>query len=409
MKRFLWVIATGLLARGLLLLCDPTPGTLKHFEPSIIADNLNAGRGFVFEQYGATYHAWKEPLYIILLSWLSRGGKTHAVTVMLVQSLFGIATALGVSLIGYHLFRNVSRAVVAGMIASANPFLVYYDTHFIHPLSLDALLFVATALSILWAMSDHAGGLRRSALAGLMMGFSLWQRATLLVPGLVMWLSRALFPGMKKAVVARRACVWLVVALLIIAPWLIRNYRLFGRLILTTDAAHILWLGNNPHSNGTYSDGEGQRVFYLTEPELQAKIASASELEQYEIFLEEVKRFVRTHPGRSIGLFIRKLWAFFWFSPNAGIEYNAWQQRLYRGVYILLLIFGVGGLIGHWKQATPMQRHWIVMLMAAVGGLALLHAATAINMKHRVPWELVLSLFAAESLVRGVCVIFQEK
>ena len=45
------------------------------------------------------------------------------------------------------------------------------------------------------------------------------------------------------------------------------------------------------------------------------------------------------------------------------------------------------------------------MVLAAVAGLAVAHAVTAINMKHRVPFELVLAIFAAETIAQGIAAV----
>ena len=70
-RPLLWVALAGLLARGVMVTMAPSSDGLLRLEPSVIAANLNAGRGFVFEQYGAVYSAWKEPFYIVLLAGLT--------------------------------------------------------------------------------------------------------------------------------------------------------------------------------------------------------------------------------------------------------------------------------------------------------------------------------------------------
>ena len=403
MRAYVWVVITGIIVRATVIALQPGPLHLHELEPSVIARNLNEGRGFTFEQYGAMYRAWKEPLSIVLLAQLTRWTGEQPWLIVLVQSAFGIGAALGVALIARRLFGPSGRAILAGIIAAANPFLVYYDTHCIHPLSLDALLFVAVVATLLSVVPIRGKGMSGVAASGFLMGVALWQRASLLASGVASWLAGLACAGRRdRGVVARRFVVWVSLAVLVIAPWVIRNYRLFGRVVLTTDAAHIFWLGNNPWSNGTYSDMAGQRVIAHADPAFLAKLRGASEVEQSDLFWAEAARFIREHPGRFAGLVVRRLWAFVWFSPNAGIEYAAWQGLLYRVAYIGLLTLGLLGFVGFWQRAGPEGRCRALLLGAAVAGLAAVHAVTAINLKHRVPLELVLSLFAAEALARGL-------
>lgn len=400
----LFIIATvGLLIRLGYVIVHPESLGLKRLEFSVIAENLNAGRGLTFDQYGTTYHAWKEPLYILLLASLMRvvDKEQQSIVLGIIQSLFGIATALGIGLLSYQIFRNVSHVLIAGLLVAANPFLVYYDTRFMHPLSLDSFLFVLTITLSLSAIRSYKDGMRRTVLAGIAAGISLWERTTIFIAGIAMW-GVAWFLADRRRILIAHAATWLLISLTIIAPWLIRNYSVLGRAVLTTDAAHILWLGNNPASSGTYSDLEGNRVIIHAEPGFRHKLQGATELAQYDLFLNEVRRFVREHPWQWGTLTLRKLVAFFWFSPNAGIDYTAWEQTGYRVGYLVLLTLGLLGLVLYWERATDEEQRMTLILLSSVMGLAILHALTAINLKHRVPWELILALFCAETIVRGM-------
>jgi hypothetical protein len=163
---------------------------------------------------------------------------------------------------------------------------------------------------------------------------------------------------------------------------------------MTTDAAHIVWLGNNPWSNGTYSDASGQRVIARGDPAFQASIHGQPELVQQARFAAAARAFIREHPGRFLRLCARRLGAFVWFSPNAGALYSPALGLVYRAWYVTLLLAGLWGFARWWSTAPPDRRHAALLLWSSVAALALLHSLIAINMKHRVPLELILSLFA---------------
>ncbi|MBI2371978.1 MAG: hypothetical protein HYV08_17410 [Deltaproteobacteria bacterium] len=234
-----------------------------------------------------------------------------------------------------------------------------------------------------------------------MTGVALWQRATILAAGLaagaVLFLDA---PRRMRWAVARRGAVYLVVALAIVSPWLVRNFQIFGRPHLTTDFPHILFLGNNPHSNGTFADEHGQRNIVHADPEFQAKISRASEIEQYHIFWGEVRRFVTESPGAYLDLTLRRVVGFFWFTPNAGVDYPPWQRAVYRLSYVFLLLLGGIGTVLVWRGAERQGRVRAAVLWASVLGVAAVYALTVINLRHRLPLELVLAIFAAEPLWR---------
>ena len=121
-----------------------------------------------------------------------------------------------------------------------------------------------------------------------------------------------------------------------------------------------------------------------------------------EVFLDAARTFVREHSARAASLFARKIYAFIWFAPNVGAEYRGWQITLYVAWYIALLVLGVAGAATVWRGGGVAQRRRMILVGGAVFGLAALHALAAINMKHRVPLELVLSVLASAYVTRGI-------
>lgn len=403
--RLLPILITGLVARGIALAVS-SEASLLRVEYSAVAANLNAGRGFVFEQYGATYVAWKEPLYIALLAALTRWMGDRDPVILVFQTLFGLAAACGIALLARSVLGDPTRATLAGCIAAASPFLVYYDTRLVHSLSMDAFLFVSSTGAILLAVERTSTGVRWAILAGIVSGVALWQRATLVAAGLAAWGVAILTEGRgRRRALLAGAAVWLAVSLATIAPWLARNYLEVGRPVVTTDFAHILWLGNNAWSNGTFSDMAGRRVFSVADPAFQRRIQGAPEVVQYDTFLGEALAFVAQRPAAYAALTARRLWAFVWFSPNAGATYTGTENALYRLAYVALLTAGGVGLVLYWQRAGGEAGRRALVPFAAVAGLAVVHALTAINLKHRVPFELVLAIFAAETVGRTMLVL----
>lgn len=408
-KGLLIVVAAGLAGRLLVTAVFPATGGLKRLEPSVVAGNLNAGRGFTFDQYGAVYHAWKEPMFIVFLAWVMRRWPQDG-AMLLIQGFFGIAAACLVWLLAEFLTHDAIKAASAGVIAAINPFLLYYDTHAIHPLSMDCFLFMAAVGCLLLARKDGPGWALRSACAGLVTGLALWQRASIFAAVFAGWLAAVICARQgqrRKALLG--AAIWLAVACAVITPWLARNYRLFGRVVLTTDAAHIFWLGNNPWSNGTYSDAAGKRVINLADDAFQREIAGAPEIVQFDRFRDATRRFIFEHPGRFASLTASRAWSFIWFSPNAGLDYTPGQSALYRMAYAALFFLGLAGIRQCWRESGQDDRAAMIVLLSAVGGLWAVHAVSAVNLKHRAPLELIWAIFAAAFLVRAFRFVFHGK
>lgn len=395
------VVAAALLARLAVWLVVFHGGPPVHEEPSEVAANLLSGRGYVFEQYGAPYVAWKEPLYMLGLAGVLRLFGPGDIAPLVVQSCIGA----GVAVAAYALAREVLisgelGATLAGLLVAVNPFLLYYDTHYIHELSTDTLFFVLTTLLLvrLVARPDPRPG--RAGRAGLLSGLALWERSTLLASGLGFWLAALLVLRGRRTGILRQAAVWLAVALLVFAPWLVRNHLVLGRWVVTTDAAHIMWLGNNPLSNGTYSNSAGERVIYL-DPAFLAQVTGRSELQQMDTFSNAARAFITSHPLDFLRLCAIRAWSFVWFSPNAGVDYTFPERVAYTANYVFLLILAAVGGIELWRRGSPGTRTTLLLLAGSIAGLAAVYVVSVVNLKHRVPLEVLLAVLAAQALAGG--------
>lgn len=385
------VAAVAVLARLVALAVLRAPGGLLHQEPSAIAANINAGIGFVYSQYGGMYYALKEPGHIALLALVMRIFGDHDLPILALQWACGVAVAVLTAVFTRRLTGDGRAGVVAGLLVATNPFLVYYDSLLVHSLSLDMLLFVVTTAAVIAAADDARQSWPRVALAGAISGLALWQRSLLFFGGIGAWGTSVLVVRGARRRQLGRALVWAGIALLLVVPWFARNRVVVGRWLFTSDFAHVLWLGNNPLSNGTYSDGDGERIYYRADPAFHARIHGKSEVEQMEVFLDAVRTFVREHPGQAASLVLRRVAAFVWFVPNVGAEYREWQVAAYVVWYITLLVLGVAGAVRLWRGADAALRRRLTLLAGAVAGIVALHAVVAINMKHRVPFEIVLA------------------
>lgn len=387
------VIAAAILVRLVVFaLYAPPGGVPEAVDESVAAANLNAGRGYVFEQYGTTYRAFKEPLYIVLLAgWTRVSAAPWALWVF--QWSWGAAAAAAAGGLAWALYRDQRRAMTAGLLTAVNPFLVYYDTHIIYPLSCHALLFALVA----WTVLDAARSPRWSATAwaGLVMGLTLWQRGVYLAAGLGAWTAAALSsPRGRRRTLARHGLLWLSVALAVIAPWLLRAARVTGRPAMTTESAHIFWMDNTDQPNEV-ALARGRRWVRVADPAFQQRIDQASEGGQYGLFVDDALRAIAAHPGRFAGRVLQRLGTFIWFSPEPGQMYSAGQKAGYRLSYALLLLAGLLGLSAAWREGSSEARRSLALLAGAAAGVAAAHALFLMNQKYRLPLELCLGVWAA--------------
>ena len=60
----------------------------------------------------------------------------------------------------------------------------------------------------------------------------------------------------SKLVAIRHLAVITLCALIVMGPWMYRNYLLFGAPILNTNGAHNFYQGNNPKATGRFTGSD---------------------------------------------------------------------------------------------------------------------------------------------------------
>jgi 4-amino-4-deoxy-L-arabinose transferase-like glycosyltransferase len=97
------------------------------------------------------------------------------------------------------------------------------------------------------------GNWGRVVAAGIIMGLAAWVRAVavpLIGVSLLVWRAR----GFRWRHAVARALLAMAVAAVVLAPWGLRNLRVYGQAFLTdSHGGHTALVGSNPNSEGTYS------------------------------------------------------------------------------------------------------------------------------------------------------------
>jgi 4-amino-4-deoxy-L-arabinose transferase-like glycosyltransferase len=189
--------------------------------------------------------AYTQPLYGFFLAALYWPFGRSWLAVGLVQIAVAVATAVVVYLVGA---RFVSRraGLLAALIATLNPYLVWHDVH-VNREILDGLLAAGLVLATLVAAERHTFVL--AAVAGAIAGLAILGNARLLalpliVAAFLVWRTRS----------AAAAGVVVLASAVVVSPWLIRNAVVVGCPTLTTDA-RALWKANNEQTYDILADG----------------------------------------------------------------------------------------------------------------------------------------------------------
>ncbi len=171
------------------------------------------------------------------------------------------------------------------------------------------------------------------------------------------------------------------IAALLILPWTVRNYRVFGRfLLLNSQTGHILWNANHPDIGDSFVNID---MFPIP-----AESAGLNEAELDSALLRLALTNIAADPGRFVRLSINRLGAFFryWPIPSASTFNNVARTAS----FLLLLPFMIAGL----GLSLREWRRWDLLYLFAVAYTSI-HIVSWAGVRYRLPVDLVLVPFAA--------------
>jgi hypothetical protein len=400
------------------------------YEHGEIAENLLAGRGFSVTFLGTSGPTSQQaPFYPALLAAIYRvcgvGSPQSLLAIQILQAVAGTLLVLCVVWLGWSLLPDWPMlGSTAGWIAALYPSHVYMVTHF-QVAVWTALVLTALLAWVSWPRARHAWS--KALAAGLLAGCLL-----LIDPILALALPMTAYLFWRRdrdmvvadgwlnglwALLGRvgRLAVMGMVALVIIAPWLYRNYQVHGEVVfIKSTFGYAFWQGNNPASWGTdkipkRSDeslrqahdgtiaGQHQAMWdarhetlyiddVLLKPRGYREFAGLSEPRRSRLLGKRAWDFVQSEPAHYLRLCLRRLRYFLLFdetNPKA-------RNRVYRIATVTWLVSASIGLLvlrSRWRTLWP-----LVAIFAAV---TLFHALTITSARFRIPIEPLSFIWAA--------------
>ena len=349
--------------------------------------------------------AYTQPLYAWFLAGLYWPVDRSWAVVGLAQVLVAVVTALLVLAIGTHL-ASVRTGVLAALVATLHPYLVWHDIH-VNREILDGLL--AAAIVLLALLAYERRSLPLALGLGAVSGLAILSNARLLLLPLVLapYVAWRVRPA-GRAIAA--AALVVVGAALVTAPWVVRNKVVIGCATITTDT-RALWKANNPATydvlaRGGWIDDVPDLPGVPPWPEKAAGISVAAakavdECAQSSFYRDEVFDFWREHPGEKARLAVQAvgmLWSpFLSVTADDAAQQGASDlaQRTVEPAFVLMLYaFALWG-------AFLAPRRFVALAALLLGFNTLMAMVFAGTVRYRAPWDFVLALLAAFALERA--------
>ncbi len=376
-------------------------GALLHpqlYEYDAIATSILQGEGFTYQHFGVPYRSITAPFYPYVCAAVYAVSGGSPTPLLFLQMAAGAANAVLIARLAERLF-GFRAGLASGLLVAVHPGLIVYSALKVHSLTFDALWFSVVVWQVIRLREEPT--LARSVWAGLAIGASMLSRPTGLLFFLVPagWLI-VMTPSDQRRKALARAAVMGVCALLVIAPWLIRNALVYHRLEFVQNA-EVFWRGNNPHATGhSYIDAQRPVMDTLSPVERVAFTQLPDEDAQARWFTRQALAFIREDPGRFVALTMAKFWSFWWFSPQSGVLYPRWWRYGYQLFYVGLLCLTLLAVQRIVACGSGPQRSasWLILLLLV--SVSVFQSLCYVEGRHRWGVEPLMLLWAGAGAAR---------
>lgn len=192
-----------------------------------------------------------------------------------------------------------------------------------------------------------------------------------------------------------------MVTLLIVSPYLYRNYNIFGVITITKSAGYNLLKGNHPRTKV-----EGVGMFSNIEkviPEVKTQLedlkskgpAQNYDLLQDKILMKQAIIFIKDNPLRYINLYVKKFLAFMFFDLSA--TYPNYYSPMHIIPKVLIALSSFIGIILAFRLSVSISNYVILFYLANIGLFSIFFILPRYSLS-LLTIQIILSLYALKKI-----------
>jgi 4-amino-4-deoxy-L-arabinose transferase-like glycosyltransferase len=313
------------------------------WEMGRLARSIATGQGFSSPTDLPTGpSAWAPPLYPYILAGVFKLFGVYSAfsawVILAFNSIFAALTCLTLHRIAERIYGpSVARATAWTW--AVFPYAIYWPVRVVWETSFTTFL-LSLALLLTLRMADEPPYRREWILFGALWGvIALTNTAVVsMLPFCLLWLMWRL-PRRPQQLLAAVLCV--LTAALIVGPWLVRNYQVFGKFIFVRDNLPLeMYEANNDQSAGLWTRDEHPG----NNPEAMRKFQELGELGFMAEKQRDVRQFICEHPGRFLRFTVERA-VYFWIAPPQATILAGYDLMISRHTnFLLAAVFAFAGL-----------------------------------------------------------------
>jgi 4-amino-4-deoxy-L-arabinose transferase-like glycosyltransferase len=354
------------------------------------AENLLSGIGLCYAADGGC--AMRMPFYPLWLTPFVAAGVVYP-GVVIAQALVGASMTWLAWRLGRRLFDD-RVGVMAAAAAALSPYAIVHDTALQDTVFVNVLVALAVVL-LLRARAARSNAMWAWAGVALALVVLTNARMALLLPVLVLWAVYAADRAWRARL--RAVSILLLPIVILVGSWMLRNWRLVGAPVLSTEVGESLWYGNNPwtfaHFPERSIDHIGQELMALP-PEQRALIENfpGTEAQRDVLSAEWALQHMQGNPLATLQGAAQKLWVV--LSAQMSPARSPLIQFGYAAVYLPLHVFSA---IALWRSRDRLAVHSLVWLVLAA--FAVTTAVFWAHTSHKSYLDVLIFVYASAGLM----------
>jgi 4-amino-4-deoxy-L-arabinose transferase-like glycosyltransferase len=364
----LYILALGLIVRTAFISFHQRSLISDEKEYDRLACNLASKAAYTYDGTPTAYRPIGYPAFVSV-SYFVLGH--HPMAIKFLQALIDVATSflIFVLLTGHP---NRIRVLAAGLWAFNIPAILYTNLM----MSETVFTFLLTATAVLLTRYSE----KRSSspyLIGICLGV-----LVLFKPSALIFLLVIRFFYRRLGLTSRTLSLAALAFVLVVGPWFLRNYLIFGRLSLASNGGINLLIGNNPQATGAYGITFDPAILQ----------AAKSEFEADQIAFQSASQYILQNPGTFVVNAVKKLGRIFeseggllvWTFHQSPEDTHTRYAEKYASIplsltlltnlpYMFMMLLGVFGFLASkkdpvWWISSSVAGSWVLLHLIFFGG-----------------------------------------
>ncbi|MGB5108084.1 MAG: glycosyltransferase family 39 protein [Candidatus Zixiibacteriota bacterium] len=360
-----------------------------------IAESVFKGAGFS----EGNLLAYRPPLYPLYITAIFAIFGEHITVVQIIQALMAAVSCVFVYWFSKRLF-GFTAGFLAALFCALYPQFIHYSVGIWSEQLFTFLMLLSLFLLVEGLAKDSKLPLIG---AGLAIGLAILTRdsAVFILFGYLIWILRV--SESRRVAIVRFAAV-AVCAVLVVMPWTIRNYKVFGKLVpVSTNGGINFYMGNNPDATGGFNWKLPAGAIWNVPSENGQNEINASNLGY-----QQGIQFIRDNPGRFVELIGARLYYLFrpptWTILSKDSLHEVVTKIVWVVMYLALFVVTlILGLPCAWKQ-----RGYFLSLLQLIAWLVLPFIVSYGGTRYRLPIEPLMAIISAAA-ISATCFGRKEK